>query len=874
MATDLLRATANERVDLVDFEFLADSGLQANLRHLNGNFLTDPNGQRSWILDGFDISNPAGKQVQVSKGRAILGQREGALIFYGALAVEGDATKIIDMSTLTPNANYGVYIRFEYVDGDTGSRIFWNPAGTGSELAQTVATRRKANWSMRIELTNPGGEWVKIATADNTGGSAVITDERPLYFEGDPNDSYASGWSSDGSGGANDRNADRQQYGVKDLQTFTAAMRQSLEDIKGRGLRRWWDRDIGGMNIGFDDAPVEDRLAVGDVDFNLFNDGTDSMVVFDATDDRLFYDRSANQYLHQIGGTTEMLLGTDGLRIANGLYVGATGTAPTDDEVRMDGDLHVGGRTIYFGVGSNDYLEHDEAGNDFAFWNDGVEEYTFGSSALDLHSNDIDNATNIDGSGDLTMGTITMTGFSVDADGDTDVKTLDVTSGPSLTSSGISTAKAISGATSIDGTGDLTMGTITMTGFSVDADGDTVVKTLNAGTGEITGGFLDISGSTASDLERTTGTTNAFVDALTIRSKCTGDMTTGFGTMFRMQYADGGATHTGLELGSGRDTADDREYTVLRVKDTGTASSMITLLYSYQNIVTIGREIDESLNWNIGNGLVIFNKGNSYTQTQLDNAYDAGITMLDTYGGIGQGLSVNMGGDGGLYMKGGSGSFVALVQGDVGDDGLVFNHGGYNGSTYAQGGYDPDIVSGGNWWFGNGFHPGSPVAGNGGTVIRTFGAGGIALVVYRSSTTAADQAFSVYSYVGSAVNQVLYVQCDGTVRNDTGTYTTISDERAKDFMADFYSEESPLLPYDIGRVFSTVKPIVYGLKKHKHTQAELLGFRAKQVQKVVPPLVMEGEDGLLSVNLTGMVPVMWEAIRQIMERLDMLGEPV
>jgi len=47
-----------------------------------------------------------------------------------------------------------------------------------------------------------------------------------------------------------------------------------------------------------------------------------------------------------------------------------------------------------------------------------------------------------------------------------------------LQSGGITNAGSIAGASSIDGTGDLTMGTITMTGFSVDADGDTALKSL------------------------------------------------------------------------------------------------------------------------------------------------------------------------------------------------------------------------------------------------------------------------------------------------------------------------------------------------------------------------------------------------------------
>jgi len=125
---------------------------------------------------------------------------------------------------------------------------------------------------------------------------------------------------------------------------------------------------------------------------------------------------------------------------------------------------------------------------------------TLGSAAFSVSAaGAIAGATSIDGSGDLTMGTITMSGFTVDADGDTVGKTLSASAGVSagaastfagglvLQSSGITTAGAIAGATSIDGSGDLTMGTITMTGFSVDADGDTIVKTL--------GGATTISGS-------------------------------------------------------------------------------------------------------------------------------------------------------------------------------------------------------------------------------------------------------------------------------------------------------------------------------------------------------------------------------------------
>ena len=64
-------------------------------------------------------------------------------------------------------------------------------------------------------------------------------------------------------------------------------------------------------------------------------------------------------------------------------------------------------------------------------------------------------ATSIDGSGDLTMGTITMTGFSVDADGDTVTKSLNNTSG------GITNTGAIAGATTINASGAITGGSLT-----------------------------------------------------------------------------------------------------------------------------------------------------------------------------------------------------------------------------------------------------------------------------------------------------------------------------------------------------------------------------------------------------------------------------
>lgn len=269
MGTNRLKVSPNERVDIEDFRFVAGEGIHANLRQLGHKFLLEdtvvtPQDRTGYILSGFEISNPAAKQLQVDKGKAILSQRINGVVVQGVVTTEGDATKIIDLNTYSPGV-YGIFIRFEENEGAVQGRIFWNPTGLGSEYTNSVPTRYLAGWSLRVEVASPGNEWLKIGEVNQA--DMDIVDQRPFYFEGAVDEDYLSGWSTDGDGGANDRNAVRSTYGVKDLHTFIRATKQCLEDIKGRGLRRWWDRDIGGMNIGFDDDPIEGRLAIGSVDF-------------------------------------------------------------------------------------------------------------------------------------------------------------------------------------------------------------------------------------------------------------------------------------------------------------------------------------------------------------------------------------------------------------------------------------------------------------------------------------------------------------------------------------------------------------------------------------------------------------------------------
>lgn len=372
MGKDLLRVEPNERVDMGDFEFLVNDGMKDVYRHLGEQFLCDPSRTRSWVVSGFAMSNPGGSQLQVTKGKAILAYRANGVVQYGMVTTEGDATKIVDLNGWTPQT-YGVYIRFEYVPGDLQSRLFWDPSGAGTEFAQTINTRLQANWSLRVEFSSPGDEWLKIgevaqatmaftslheyffegagggivdlAAAYTWNGTALVTtgdtsevqvgDWISLKSDGrffeiaslvpntsvtlvftqlpdtfpagppgtsarSPVEPYLSGWSTEGGGTANDRSMDRAAYAVSDLQMFTAAMRQCIEDIKGRGLRKWWEKDIGGMNIGFDAEPTENFLNVGDANCGLGLYGGQVYLNLDTGPDMLKYARATNELTLEI----------------------------------------------------------------------------------------------------------------------------------------------------------------------------------------------------------------------------------------------------------------------------------------------------------------------------------------------------------------------------------------------------------------------------------------------------------------------------------------------------------------------------------------------------------------------------------------------
>lgn len=263
---DTQRVQDNERIERSDYEYGIDEMPQSFGRMLPAQFLSNPAGARLWIISGWDITNPALAQCRVTKGVALLNVREKGQVLPGMLSFEGDSQRTLDLASYA-NGTYGVYVRFELIDAAFQNRIFWNPT-TQTEFTQSIATRRIANWGMRVEAVSPGAEWFKIADVAVSGGLITsITKRRQFFFEGQEDASYAATvsdgftganvadptarrvWGAADARGALDRNADRATYGVKDLQTFTAAVREQLRAMQGSNpATPWYGSVVEGLN--------------------------------------------------------------------------------------------------------------------------------------------------------------------------------------------------------------------------------------------------------------------------------------------------------------------------------------------------------------------------------------------------------------------------------------------------------------------------------------------------------------------------------------------------------------------------------------------------------------------------------------------------
>jgi hypothetical protein len=229
----------------------------------------------------------------------------------------------------------GIDVRFlftgNYVDmsgGGNSSRVVYTNNFTGGVATEMAVVGNS--------LRGPGGSSAAIEVGSSGGGTMVL----------EPNGFY--NWGSNLTGG-----------GVKTTfsgpVTFSGAVTLPGGYLKADGtvpLTANWNP--GAFTIGNLDFTVRalgadigsNGLTIGDEDFFLSSDGGgDQMTIqFDLGIDGIVYDRSDNQFLFKIGGTTFLQLDGNDARLSGSLRVGSL-TAPTNT---TDGDIT--GLRIFIGA--------------------------------------------------------------------------------------------------------------------------------------------------------------------------------------------------------------------------------------------------------------------------------------------------------------------------------------------------------------------------------------------------------------------------------------------------------------------------------------------------------------------------------------------
>lgn len=252
MTKKYVRTEPGERIDYRDLQDAIEVSPRDALNQTVAQVLQGTDSTSAgYVLSGFAIgtspatttdyvelagSAPAGDEVRINRGVAILSFRDRGEVFGGCVLSGGPETKTLDISAYT-NGAYGVYVRFEFRDSDYQNRLFWNAnAATPVEYPRSIPTRRSEDWGIAIEQEIPGDEWIRIGTVTKSGGAVTaMTDERDFYFEGRVDLSYdpTNEWDA-----GDDRNDDRAQHGLFGLRRLIRAVQTQLAGITGD---KWWD---------------------------------------------------------------------------------------------------------------------------------------------------------------------------------------------------------------------------------------------------------------------------------------------------------------------------------------------------------------------------------------------------------------------------------------------------------------------------------------------------------------------------------------------------------------------------------------------------------------------------------------------------------
>ena len=244
-----LRTEIGERVEQRDLQHATDDSQRNVAQQVPANILIGENAATgvpqpsNFVLSGFPVSK-TGTVVKVTRGAAMLGVRERGVVELGNILVGGDADRSEDITSYS-DGDYFVYVKFDFRDADYENRVFWNAgAATPVENSRNIATRREENWSMAIEATSPGAEWLLLAKVNKSGATLTLTDMRDFFFEGKVDTAYdiSAEW-----GTADDRNTDRKTFGVFGFYRWMRAMQAQVRSMIGGG---GWYRAIDGVASG------------------------------------------------------------------------------------------------------------------------------------------------------------------------------------------------------------------------------------------------------------------------------------------------------------------------------------------------------------------------------------------------------------------------------------------------------------------------------------------------------------------------------------------------------------------------------------------------------------------------------------------------
>lgn len=127
---------------------------------------------------------------------------------------------------------------------------------------------------------------------------------------------------------------------------------------------------LNGLSVGHTGTPGTDMVSVGDGNFSLQLSAAVPYINFDtATTDRIYYNRTGNEYHFQIAGADNAVLTSNGLQVGAGLVVGFVGT-PSIDEVQVGDanfklDYYTTSGVLQFDTGDSFY--YDRTFNHF-YW--------------------------------------------------------------------------------------------------------------------------------------------------------------------------------------------------------------------------------------------------------------------------------------------------------------------------------------------------------------------------------------------------------------------------------------------------------------------------------------------------------------------------